>query len=269
MEKMNRLRQLAFVLACPFLLAFTPPQSEGTSVSASGGTGKYLYMPSCARPEVHEYREYQIGVFHAKEYKSGSLGGGLDYGEAWEKSKVCLDSACEYLGNQIQLRRSFVSPHARWEGRFHIFNKGIAYTTALGVVYMPESNAWRPRGKMSLGGLHTPRLVVEFMDGAPLLSNGPAAVGLEYRKGILEFEGKVGVFPSLDSTGLFIHDSNYLLGMALDTHPIRFRISGGFNLGEEHYEEDSNRSPEEYTVRMPEYRIAAGMDFKLPLRNRF
>jgi hypothetical protein len=59
----DRIRLLALLIAFPYLVGFAPPDSAGTSVSFSGGSGAYP-TATCSRGYQNEYSEYGMAVDH-------------------------------------------------------------------------------------------------------------------------------------------------------------------------------------------------------------
>lgn len=263
-------KYLAFLAISPFLLGFAPPEEPGTYVSASAGKGRFVSSPGCARPQVVDFTDQQVGVYHQRrfDWKATRVGVGMDLEVFESRQKECTEDDCRnadtaWHGNRILLAASpYATVDWKWAG-LSIGGYGPLQSRRGGRLGKDIDNLWLPipgRGSLRLGSAGTIFASVELQSGQPLNSGGSVmAMGLGGR--LLGTDLWLGT----EETGL---DGGFSGRIGRGIGPVRVRMSGRYAYKGINYQHSSyNDLPgegENFTVKIPEYAVSAGLDYRLP-----
>lgn len=259
---------LGIIAIAPFVVGFTPSDEEGTYVSVSGGKGSFVSSPSgCSRPRLVEYTDQQAGVYHrwspVDKVVGTKPGLGVDVNAFESREKECTASDCSNPGwthNDIQFA---VSPYAtldwRWAG-LRLGGHVPLHPHRGGRMDHDITRAWLPiylRGGARIGAYDRIYLSAELLDASPINSGGVFPVGVGGR--IFGTDLWAGIERANPSSAVAAR-----VGRAFG--PWRISGSTAYAHSDVHYtdEDGSGQITEDFRVKIPEYSIAVGLEYRLP-----
>jgi hypothetical protein len=259
---------LAVLCIAPFTVGFSPPPEEaGTTVSVSGGTGRFISSPSgCARPRLVKFTDQQAGAVHV--WKVGKkvetrIGVGADVNIFQSREKECVATDCAggtWEGNTTQ---AAISPYGTLDWKWMGLSGGVhvpLQTLRGGPLDHDITRAWMPlpvRGSIRLGPLDKVYGTLALYDGRPLNSGTPHPYGLGGR--LLGTDLWMGA-------GGWTVDDGLSASVARRFGPVGLRVAGGRSRSDVRHDDSGWDDPEPsvFTIQIPQYAWSIGLDYHLP-----
>lgn len=259
---------LAVLSIIPFTVGFSPPPEEaGTTVSLSGGTGRFVSSPSgCARPRLVEFTDQQAGAVHVwkvgKEVET-RIGVGADLNIYQSREKECIATDCAggtWEDNPVQ---GAISPYGTADWRWLGLSAGahVPFRTLRGGPLDHDiSRAWLPvplRGSIRLGPLDQLYGTLALFDGRPINSGSLHPFGLGGR--LMGTDLWVGM-------GGWDVDAGLSGSISRSFGPVGLRLAGGRSRSDVRHDDSGFDDPEPavFEIKVHQYAWSVGFDYHLP-----